>query len=107
MPWWRTSVTRAYYGGKDDFRQITHDHTLAEELLRSGATASNVAAFQNVLTRAFGGRGEEVIPDVYQIRMKDGDALLLCSDGLTAVVDDNQIARTVSPTRHPKLPATN
>jgi len=87
--------SRAYHGRVDRFRQITHDHTLAEELLRSGASPANAASFRNVLTRAFGGHGEEVIPDVYQIRLHDGDALLLCSDGLTGVVDDNLIASTV------------
>ena len=51
--------------------------------------------FRNVLTRAFGGAGEEVIPDVHQIRLQDGDALLVCSDGLTGVVDDEQITATV------------
>lgn len=87
--------SRAYHGRPDKFQQVTHDHTLAEELLRSGASPANVAGFHNVLTRAFGGDGEEVIPDVHQIRLTDGDALLLCSDGLTAVVDDEQIAATV------------
>jgi protein phosphatase len=87
--------SRAYHGRADRFQQITHDHTLAEELRKSGASPAKVANFQNVLTRAFGAQGEEVIPDVHQIQLQDGDALLLCSDGLTSVVDDQQITATV------------
>jgi serine/threonine protein phosphatase PrpC len=87
--------SRAYHGRQGRLEQITRDHTLAEELLRSGASPGDVARFRNVLTRAFGGDGEEVVPDVHQIQLRDGDALLLCSDGLTAVVQDAEIASLV------------
>ncbi len=87
--------SRAYHGRDNKLRQITHDHTLAEELLESGASPGDVARFHHVLTRVFGGEGDEVIPDVHQIHLRDGDALLLCSDGLTGVVDDSKIATTV------------
>lgn len=87
--------SRAYHGRADKFVQVTHDHTLAEELLQSGASPEDVERFQNVLTRAFGAEGDEVVPDVHQVRMQDGDALLLCSDGLTAVVEDEQIKESV------------
>lgn len=87
--------SRAYHATNGKLRQVTHDHTLAEELLKSGASPDEVARFRNVLTRAFGGDGQEVIPDVHQLRLHDGDALLLCSDGLTGVVRDEEIAATL------------
>ncbi len=87
--------SRAYHGHHGSMKQITHDHTLAEELLRSGALPEDVARFRSVLTRAFGGDGGEVVPDVHEVHLKDGDALLLCSDGLTAVVNDQEIAHIV------------
>ncbi len=87
--------SRAYHGRDNQLQQITHDHTLAEELLESGASPHDVARFHHVLTRVFGGEGDEVIPDVHQIRLLDGDALLLSSDGLTGVVDDARITAAV------------
>ena len=87
--------SRAYHGREGKLAQITRDHTLAEELLRSGASPDDVMRFRSVLTRAFGGDGGEVVPDVHQIHLRDGDALLLCSDGLTAVVQDAEIASLV------------
>jgi protein phosphatase len=87
--------SRAYHGREDRFEQVTADHTLAEELLKSGASEETVAGFHNVLTRAFGVDGAEVIPDVHQIHLNDGDALLLCSDGLTGVVSDEEIRKSV------------
>src|SRR5262249_28186218 len=47
---------------------------------------------RHILTRALGGRGEPVQADVQHARLKDGDQVLLCTDGLTEMVDDGAIA---------------
>ncbi len=94
--------SRAYHGHEGRVEQITHDHTLAEELLRSGASPEDVGRFRSVLTRAFGGDGSEVVPDVHRVQLRDGDALLLCSDGLTTVVKDAEIAATIFSTVDPQ-----
>ena len=88
--------SRAYWCRNGSLRQITQDHTLAEELRKSGVNPDDIRKFRSVLTRAFSGTAEEVVPDVHQIRLHDGEAILVCSDGLTHVVKDEEIARVVA-----------
>jgi protein phosphatase len=87
--------SRAYLCRDGQAHQITDDHTLAEELLRSGASPDDTSRFRSVLTRAFGGASEEVVPDVHLVQFEKGDAILICSDGLTNVVEDDEIGHLV------------
>jgi serine/threonine protein phosphatase PrpC len=78
--------------------QLTQDHSLIAEGLRDGMVTSEQVAshpYRSVITRALGSR-EEVQPDFYQRQLQPGDALLLCSDGLTNEVDDPTIAATIA-----------
>ena len=50
---------------------------------------------RHVLTNVLGGSNEQVEVDVDLLRLEDGDRLLLCSDGLTDLVDDDTIAKTL------------
>jgi protein phosphatase len=74
--------------------RLTRDHTLAQE--RTGFDATHAARFRNVLTRAIGVRETAVGPDVARYKLADGDRLLLCTDGLTDMVDDESIARELT-----------
>jgi protein phosphatase len=87
--------SRAYHCRDGQATQITRDHTLAEELRKSGMDFDRAGKFRSVLTKAFGGESEEVVPDVHQLRLKDGEAMLLCSDGLSNMVTDEEIGRLV------------
>ena len=78
-------------------RQLTSDHTLVNEQVRAGALSSQEARrhpARNILTRAVGSQ-EEVEPDLVQEDLRPGDLLLLCSDGLTTMVEDGDILKTV------------
>ena len=70
--------------------RLTRDHTAAEQW-RATLNAADAARFRHVLTRAIGVAGGE--PDVSRHKLADGDRLLLCTDGLTDMVDDESIAR--------------
>lgn len=86
--------SRMYLLSKNgDFLQITEDHSLVGEMLRDGKLDPEEAKHhpkKNVITRALGA-AEHVTPDFFEIEAEEGDYLLLCSDGLTNMVDDEAI----------------
>lgn len=74
-------------------RQITHDHSLVEEMVRMGEIAPERARIhpnKNIITRAIGA-GDEVKIDFFQIALEKDSIILMCSDGLTNMVDDEDI----------------
>jgi protein phosphatase len=76
---------------KGELHRLTRDHTMGERLARLGVT--DAGRFHHVLTHAIGIRGTGGEPDIRRYRLADGDRLLLCTDGLTDMVDDATIAR--------------
>lgn len=74
-------------------RQITHDHSLVEEMVRMGEIAPENARIhpnKNIITRAIGA-GDEVKIDFFQTELEENSIILMCSDGLTNMVDDEDI----------------
>lgn len=93
--------SRVYFcrGGK--LIQLTDDHSWVSEQVRIGNLSQDEAArhpFRNVITRALGSR-EDVTADLKDVRVEPGDRMLLCSDGLTSMLDDTQILGVLE--RHP------
>jgi len=89
--------SRAYLLRGGAIRQLTSDHSFVNELVRLGMLSREEAARdprRNVVTRALGS-GPVVVPDVIEERFQPGDTLLLCSDGLSNMVGDERILRTV------------
>jgi protein phosphatase len=87
--------SRAYLLDGTGLHQLTRDHTLAQELMDVGVISAEEALthrFRHALTRALGGRRAFAKADVDRVRLGDGDQVLLCSDGLTDMVDDAAIA---------------
>jgi len=87
--------SRAYLLRGDVFRQLTRDHTLAQMLIDAGVANSDDPAprsMRHVLTAAIGSLDERIEPQVQRFRLQGGDQLLLCTDGLTEMVDDELIA---------------
>lgn len=89
--------SRVYRVRGEEMEQITRDHSLVEEqialgyLKREDARTSNV---KNVITRALG-LGEEVDIETHVHDIEDRDMVLLCSDGLTDMVEDKEILETI------------
>ena len=77
----------------DDIKQITMDHSLVEELIRDGKLERKKGRNhpeKNIITKAMGSK-EEVIPDFFEIAIKPDAKYLLCSDGLSNMVEDDEI----------------
>ncbi len=86
--------SRGYQLRNGVLRQVTNDHSLVEDLLRSGRLTEDEAKVhpqRNIVTRVLG-IGEDVDVDLFQIDVQPGDRYVLCSDGLTNEVDDAGIA---------------
>lgn len=76
--------SRAYVLG-DTITQITRDHSVVQSLVESGKLTPQEALVhpkKNVITRALGVE-ENVLPDVYNVQISEGDMILLCTDGLS------------------------
>jgi serine/threonine protein phosphatase PrpC len=86
--------SRAYVFREGRLKQITNDHSLVEELRRQGKLTRDQAAEhpqRSVITRALGPE-PAVEVDTMTFRAKPGDLFLLCSDGLTTMLNDEEIA---------------
>lgn len=86
--------SRLYVVG-DEITQITEDHSLVEEMVRMGGIDREEARNhpdKNIITRAVGAR-DDVEIDFFNLELQTGDMVLLCSDGLTNMVDDEMIRR--------------
>jgi protein phosphatase len=90
--------SRAYLVRGERIRQLTDDHSLVGELVRRreiSADAAREHPQRHVLTRAVGVRAT-VEPDLAELTPEAGDVFVLCSDGLTGHVRDEEIARAVA-----------
>lgn len=85
--------SRAYRIGAQGISRVTKDHSLVEDLLEKGDLTFEEARShprKNLITRALG-TDAQVNCDLYNLEMEPGEYLLLCSDGLTNVVEDQEI----------------
>lgn len=86
--------SRAYLLRDGRLIQITRDHSLAQEMAERGELRQDEVAFHplaNRITRAIGAR-DDLILDEYRSFLRDGDTVLLCSDGLNKEVGDDELA---------------
>ena len=93
--------SRAYLIRDRKLEQLTEDHSLVAELVRSGKLSPEEAEGhpqRSVITRALG-TDPDVDVDTFSVETKPGDLFLLCSDGLTSMVDDETILREVERNR--------
>ncbi|MCL2044898.1 MAG: Stp1/IreP family PP2C-type Ser/Thr phosphatase [Oscillospiraceae bacterium] len=85
--------SRAYHVTSKAISQITKDHTVIEDLVTSGEITRDQAKehpSKHLITKAL---GTSIIdpPDIFHLNLKSGEHILLCSDGLTDVVSDDEI----------------
>ncbi len=96
--------SRLYYCQNDEFRQITMDHSLVEELVRAGELKREESRYhpqKNIITRALGVSGS-LEPDYFMVRISGGGKILLCSDGLSNMVEDHELHKIVSSENDPE-----
>lgn len=96
--------SRAYLLHNGRLQQITRDHSLMADLIEAGRITPEEAKVhpqRSVITRALGS-DPRTEPDLYEIGVHEGDRLLLCSDGLTAMLDDNEIKDTLNRVADPQ-----
>ncbi|MFM8305472.1 MAG: Stp1/IreP family PP2C-type Ser/Thr phosphatase, partial [Actinomycetota bacterium] len=92
--------SRAYLLRSGELRQLTTDHSVIAELIASGELTeaeARVDPRRSMITRALG-IDAQVVVDVLEVDLEDGDRLLLCSDGLTTMVGDPAIAEILGGT---------
>ncbi len=89
--------SRAYLFDGTRLHQLTEDHSYVEEMRRQGRITEADARThpqKNLITRAVGVE-PDVDGDLFEARLAPGEILLLCSDGLTGMVEDDKIAQTL------------
>jgi PPM family protein phosphatase len=94
--------SRAYLVRSGTLEQLTEDHSLVAELVRSGQLSPEEAEThpqRSVITRALGS-DPDVDVDTFSIEARPGDLFMICSDGLTSMVDDEVILHTVEKHRN-------
>ena len=89
--------SRVYLVRSGDIRRLTSDHSWVNEQVMSGVIDSDQARthpLRNVVTRALGGKPDLEV-DVQTLELESDDRILLCSDGLTTMLDDGEILNIV------------
>ena len=77
----------------EDIQQITIDHSLVEEMVRMGGLNREEARNhenKNIITRAIGAQ-VEVNPDFFEVKLKKGDRIFMCTDGVSNMLTDEEI----------------
>ncbi len=85
--------SRLYVANDKGIRQITKDHSWVEEMVRRGEIDREAArnhANKNIITRAVGAE-DTVNVDFFTVRLEEGDEILMCTDGLTNMLEDEEI----------------
>ena len=99
--------SRAYMLRDGCLDQITEDHSWVEEQVKRGAMTREQAAlspFHNLITRSLGTM-PDVEVDVFEVELKEGDRVLLCSDGLSGMVPDSETEAILGKASGPSMAA--
>lgn len=85
----------------DKIRQVSKDHSLVEEMVRLGGIKAEEAKNhpdKNIITRAMGVK-EDVEADIYEFKLRKGDIILMCTDGLSNMIEDEDMFDIVKSAR--------
>lgn len=99
--------SRAYLMSGGVLRQLTADHSMVADMIRRGQITeadARVHPNRSVITRALG-TDANMVADTYDINAESGDRLLLCSDGLTSMLEDTEIAQALGTYADPSIAA--
>jgi protein phosphatase len=89
--------SRLYLVREEQLTQVTRDHSLVQEMVRMGEMAASEAKShpdKNIITRAVGAF-EELEIDFFELQLQPGDMILMCTDGLSNMVDDAGILHII------------
>ncbi|HEX2342149.1 MAG TPA: protein phosphatase 2C domain-containing protein [Vicinamibacterales bacterium] len=101
--------SRAYVYRDGELHQLTQDHTVTGDMVRSGSLRPDEVAghrLRHVITNVVGGPELGVTVEAHAFQVQAGDRLLLCSDGLTEMVTNEAIAATLDAEPAPEVAAT-
>ena len=101
--------SRAYVYRDGELHQLTQDHTVTGDMVRSGSLRPDEVAghhLRHVITNVIGGEELGVTVEARAFEVQAGDRLLLCSDGLTEMVTNEAIAATLDAEPAPEVAAT-
>lgn len=96
--------SRAYLLHQGRLQQLTRDHSLMADMIEAGQLTPEEARThpqRSVITRALGSDAH-LHPDIYEINVETGDRLLICSDGLSGMIFDDQIENTLRRVQDPQ-----
>lgn len=96
--------SRAYLLHQGKLQQLTRDHSLMADMIEAGQLTPEEARThpqRSVITRALGS-DTHLHPDIYEINVETGDRLLICSDGLSGMVFDDEIENTLRRVQDPQ-----
>ncbi|MEZ4299942.1 MAG: PP2C family serine/threonine-protein phosphatase [Polyangiaceae bacterium] len=97
--------SRCYLLRDEQLYRLTQDHTIASELVRQGVLQSEADArppLRHIVTNIVGGPKEGVKVEVHRVGLASGDVILLCTDGLTGMLTDLQLASILRTLRDPR-----
>jgi len=97
--------SRAYLFRKGRMEQLTRDHTIVQDMIRAGLLKPEEVAqhiWRHVVTNVLGGTELGVRPEVHKFDLQPEDILLLCSDGLTDLVTDEEIEEILANASDPR-----
>jgi len=89
--------SRLYVIGNRSIRQVTRDHSYVEEMVSQGLLERDSEEYKkqkNIITRAMGIE-KKVRPDFFEEELADGDYVLMCSDGLSNMIPDEEILQVI------------
>jgi protein phosphatase len=98
--------SRCYLFRGGSVRQLTADHTMAQELALRGVIRPEQVRqhqYRHVVTNVLGGNEAGVQAEMHKVSLQTGDVVLLCSDGLTDMLADDHIATILAAEREPQL----
>jgi protein phosphatase len=76
-------------------QRLSTDHTIEQEFIMAGVAPEIAGKFSHMLTRCLGYESHNTRPEIHFVRLKPGDQLLVCTDGLTDMVNDTRIAECI------------
>ena len=94
--------SRAYLMHDGQLQQVTRDETMAQAFVDSGMNPDSVKKFRHMLVNSLGGNKDQVTAQLHHLPLGPSDRLLLCSDGLTDMVSDEEIGNILRQTPAPQ-----